>query len=151
MFYDERGRQRCEMCGKLVYRSESRADGAVAAAAERGLYLRSYREPRCGSWHLASQRARAPARAGGSGCLVAVLLPALLLGATLFAVLASRLFSSTSGCAVSPLGPYHRPRVDRSEKPTSFSIQFPRLAAVSTLPDGQLATVFCLRHWPADW
>ena len=89
-FSDGRGRTRCAACRKLVYRSESDAAGAAAAAARRGKHLRPYREPRCDSWHLSSQPARtgAEARAGGGAgsgcCLILVLVPALVLGALLF-------------------------------------------------------------------
>ena len=87
VFSDGRGRTRCASCRKLVYRSESDAAGAAAAAARRGKHLRPYREPRCDSWHLSSQPARvgAAARSGpGPGCcLMLVLVPALVLAALL--------------------------------------------------------------------
>ena len=69
-----------------MYRSESDAGGAAAAAARRDKYLRPYRESRCGFWHLTSQPASVGAKTGGGPgcCLVLVLLPVIAIGALLF-------------------------------------------------------------------
>ena len=56
---DRKGRVRCRPCDKLMYRSEESAKEAAALAGTRGVYLRAYRERRCGRWHLSSQEPRA--------------------------------------------------------------------------------------------
>ena len=55
-YTDERGRQRCHACQKVVYGDYEAADGAAQNALSHGTYLRPYYEPRCGSYHLSSQR-----------------------------------------------------------------------------------------------
>ena len=57
-YTDEKGRNRCGRCKKIVYSDGEGAQSAAENAVHRGTYLRAYYDDRCGYWHLTSQEAR---------------------------------------------------------------------------------------------
>ena len=57
-YTDDKGRNRCGRCKKIMYGDGESAHSAAENALERGTYLRAYYEGRCGNWHLTSQQPR---------------------------------------------------------------------------------------------
>lgn len=55
---DHKGRRRCNGCGKVSYDGYPTASRVANNAGKYGKYLRAYQDPKCGNWHLSSQRPR---------------------------------------------------------------------------------------------
>ena len=61
-YLDNRERERCYRCEKLIFRNEPDADAVAASALTRGVNLRVYFEDDCSGFHLSSQPKRGVAR-----------------------------------------------------------------------------------------
>ena len=57
-YKDDRGRERCGRCRKLMYWSQRDAESAAEDALTRNLDFRVYYDERCSAYHLTSQPER---------------------------------------------------------------------------------------------
>ena len=59
VYQDDRGRDRCYICDKVIFYSEdAAATAADKAMTRRNKYLRPYFEDKCKYWHLSSRKPR---------------------------------------------------------------------------------------------